>query len=295
MLENRTIESGHYPLALLNLTNRCNLACSHCFVFRDGNPNDPAGDIDDETLLEKLKRVKEIHGIVNMLWMGGEPLIRKKFLKRGLKLFNRNIITTNGTIPLEEFDAHCIYVVSLDGPEDLNDPIRGRGVFQRVMKNISRVPERFAHTVQCQMAVTKKNSHRLEEFVKIVAHSRFDHMTFSFYVPQQNDTTGQKWDSLEERDSVIKNVMQLKKKYPGFIKNKNKSLELMLSPNAKAVTDDCPSKRYVLPLYVEEGEFVHPFCCYGNDVDCDQCGAWNVFDLAAREALRKRFNRTGAN
>ena len=25
-----------------------------------------------------------------------------------------------------------------------------------------------------------------------------------------------------------------------------------------------------------------PFCCYGNDVDCERCGAWIVFHLAAR-------------
>jgi hypothetical protein len=37
-----------------------------------------------------------------------------------------------------------------------------------------------------------------------------------------------------------------------------------------------------MPLYVEGGEFVTPFCCYGNDVDCDLCGGWVVFYLAAK-------------
>lgn len=27
---------------------------------------------------------------------------------------------------------------------------------------------------------------------------------------------------------------------------------------------------------------VTPFCCYGNDVDCTRCGAWAVFNLAAK-------------
>ena len=34
--------------------------------------------------------------------------------------------------------------------------------------------------------------------------------------------------------------------------------------------------------YLEGNEFVTPFCCYGNDVDCDLCGAWLVFYLAAQ-------------
>jgi hypothetical protein len=77
-------------------------------------------------------------------------------------------------------------------------------------------------------------------------------------------------------------VMKLKKKYSDFVWNKRRSLELTLSENAKTVTEKCPSKRLVLPLYLEGREFVTPYCCYGNDVDCDLCGAWVVFHLAAK-------------
>jgi len=76
--------------------------------------------------------------------------------------------------------------------------------------------------------------------------------------------------------------MKLKKKYSDFVWNKRRSLELMLSENAKTVTDKCPSKSLFLPLYLEGNEFVTPYCCYGNDVDCDLCGAWVVFHLAAK-------------
>jgi len=76
--------------------------------------------------------------------------------------------------------------------------------------------------------------------------------------------------------------MKLKKKYSDFVWNKTRSLELMLSENAKTVTDNCPSMSLVLPLYLEGSGFVTPCCCYGNDVDCDLCGAWVVFHLAAK-------------
>jgi len=58
--------------------------------------------------------------------------------------------------------------------------------------------------------------------------------------------------------------------------------ELTLSENTMAITDDCPVKNFILPLYLDGDEFVQPFCCYGNDVDCDLCGAWAVFYLAAK-------------
>jgi hypothetical protein len=77
-------------------------------------------------------------------------------------------------------------------------------------------------------------------------------------------------------------ALRLKEKYPEFIWNNRRTLELTLSENARAVTDRCPAKQLVLPLYLEGDRFVTPFCCYGNDVDCDLCGAWVVFYLAAR-------------
>jgi hypothetical protein len=74
----------------------------------------------------------------------------------------------------------------------------------------------------------------------------------------------------------------LKAAYPETIRNSTRSLELMLPPHAKRVTDACLSRTMLLPLYLEPDGFTTPFCCYGNDVDCDRCGAWVVFDLAAR-------------
>jgi hypothetical protein len=87
-------------------------------------------------------------------------------------------------------------------------------------------------------------------------------MTFSFYVPTKNDTSDLTWGSLERRDMAVGIAMNLKKKYPDFIWNNIRTLELTLSENAKSVTDNCPSKSLVLPLYLEGNEFVIPFCCY---------------------------------
>ena len=106
-------------------------------------------------------------------------------------------------------------------------------------------------------------------------------MTFSFYVPTRKDTSDLTWGTLSRRDKAVHEVLRLKNKFPDFIWNRRRVLELTLSQNSKAVTDNCPSKKYVLPLYLEHGKFVQPFCCYGNDVDCDLCGAWVVFHIAA--------------
>jgi hypothetical protein len=140
---------------------------------------------------------------------------------------------------------------------------------------------RFGPTVMCQCVVTKVNEDALEDLIEILLPTRLEGMTFSFYVPRRNDDSEFTWGSLERRDGVVREVIRLKEKYPEFIWNNRRSLELMLSEKSKAVTGNCPSKKYVLPLYLEGDEFVVPYCCYGNDVDCDLCGAWVVFYIAA--------------
>lgn len=276
----RTAER-QYLAAMVNITNKCTLHCEHCFIYRDENPNSPKGEMDTETMISKLGGLRRQHGIQSMLWMGGEPMLRPDVLRAGVKIFPRNTITTNGTIDLIDLPG-CTYVVSLDGPPDLNDPIRGIGSFEKVMKTIARVPEEFGSTVMCQCVVTKTNEDRLEEFVELLLPTRFEGLTFSFYVPPANDTSELTWGTLERRDTAVREVMRLKQKYPHFIWNKSRALELTLSENAPAVTRNCPSLKHILPLYLEGDDFVNPFCCYGNDVDCDLCGAWVVFNMAAK-------------
>ena len=279
-------ETGYrqYPAAMVNITNRCTLRCKHCFIYRDGNPNDPRKEMDTLTMIGKLSELQGRHGIGTMLWMGGEPLLRPEVLMKGAELFERNTVTTNGTIDLIDL-PRCTYVVSLDGPPELNDAIRGQGTFGKVMKTLSRVPEDFEPTVMCQCVVTRTNEKHLEELVDCLRPTRAEGMTFSFYVPPQNDESELTWGSLKRRDQAVYEVLRLKEKYPNFIWNNRRTLELTLSENAKQVTDNCPSKKYVLPLYLEGDQFVTPFCCYGNDVDCDLCGAWVVFYIAAKLEL----------
>jgi MoaA/NifB/PqqE/SkfB family radical SAM enzyme len=275
------ISARQYPGAMVNITNRCTLRCKHCFVYREGNPNERSAEMDTPTMIKRLSELKRLHGIQVMQWMGGEPLLRPDLLREGAKLFARNTVTTNGTLDPIEL-PNCTYVFSIDGPPELNDAIRGKGTFKRVMDTISKIPEKFASTVMCQCVVTKRNEDSLEELVQILRPTRAEGMTFSFYVPQREDRSDLTWSSLIRRDRAVQTVMRLKEKYPDFIWSNRRSLELMLSENAKTVTDNCPSKRLILPLYLQGSEFVNPYCCYGNDVDCDLCGAWVVFWLAAK-------------
>lgn len=121
-----------FPVAMVNVTNRCTLKCVHCFVYRDANPNErpksARDEMDTSMMLQSLEMLRDRHQIHTMVWMGGEPLLRKDVLRDGVKLFKENTIVTNGTIELVNFGP-CVYVVSLDGPEAINDRVEAKAVF----------------------------------------------------------------------------------------------------------------------------------------------------------------------
>ncbi|MDK1023815.1 MAG: radical SAM protein [Gammaproteobacteria bacterium] len=280
-------DEARYPAAMVNVTNHCNLSCRHCFIFRDGNPNQAPlsirDEMSDDVMLMTLEKLRDRHGIKSMMWMGGEPMLRHKLLKKGIQLFESNTITTNGTIPLIDFGPDLLYVISLDGPEDLNDSIRGEGVFRKVMKNLEALPVDFQSPFQVQCVVTRSNQSRLEELVLRLVDSSVRWMTFTFLVPAADgETNPDAWHNNKEREEAVRIVMALKEKYPGFVRNSTRSLELMFSPYAERVTAACPSRANILPLYLEGDHFTTPYCCYGNDVDCERCGAWAVFQIAAK-------------
>jgi len=271
-----------YLAAMVNVTNSCNLKCEHCFVFRSDNPNRPRDAMDDATMLAELERLQRRHQIRYMTWMGGEPLLRRDLLRQGVRIFPRNSIVTNGTYPLLRDVPNTIYVVSLDGPQEVNDALRGEGVFQRVRQTVHDLPPDFGPHVVLQCIVTRANADRLAELVEQVRDWPVYGLSFTFYVPSRNDSSRHAWATNEERDPAVASVLELKRRHPDFVKNTPASLELMHSSTCKQVTDRCLLLENLLPLYMGEGgRFQRTYCCYGNDVDCDRCGAWAVFHLAA--------------
>ena len=283
LVEPTDFGDGEFVTALVNVTNVCNLDCSHCFVFRVGNPNAARDKMNDETMLHQLRVLRDKHKIRSMLFMGGEPMIRKELVFEAAKLFELPSIVTNGTYGIPKLPGGLV-TVSLDGPEEANDRIRGTGVFQKVKAAIAERDPSDGTTVMLQMTLTRQNHEGIEDFIEQVQDWPIDGVAFTFYVPRRDDDTGLGWDDLTERDAVVRRVIEAKKTRPNLVKANIGALEMMYSDVSLEHTGEtgehCLMKA-TLPLYMGKGgEFERTFCCYGNDVDCTKCGAYSVFNSA---------------
>lgn len=260
----------HYPYAVIDLTERCNLRCEHCFFFKEERGG--LKDLPDDEFLSRLAQLQKQHNIQGMSWVGGEPLLRLNVLLEGVKLFEHNVIFSNGTVPIPD-DFPLALGVSIDGPREINDAIRGPGVFDKVMANIDGKPN-----IYFQYVLSKKNFSALEESLELLTKTTANGMIISIYVPVKNDDTGMAFD-FQERDLVIDKIMELKTRYPNFIFNTGESLNLMRSKTAKKITDNCDMVENCLAMDTHFNQKTP--CCYGSDVDCDNCAAPTPFNRAA--------------
>lgn len=156
-------------LIVLELTTRCNLRCIHC--YNDVLEN--CEDINNDNLkivVEELERVKPHYLILS----GGEPLllgerffeIAKKMKRTCQKLY----LTTNGQL-IRKFPAYLFKIfdnvqISLDGPKEIHEKIRGVGTFEEAIE-ASKYLKNAGVSVSFLMTLHSLNKDYLEETYRI--------------------------------------------------------------------------------------------------------------------------------
>ncbi len=136
---------------VFQVTGDCNLRCRHCFNHECNN------DKNTDLTLEEIEKISQNMGHVKYLTLaGGEPLLRND-LPEIASLFYRNNdlhvlnLVTNGWFSetvvktaemiLEKCPGiHFSIGVSIDGPEDIHDSLRGRkGSFKRALLTVKEL------------------------------------------------------------------------------------------------------------------------------------------------------------
>ncbi|HEY5998911.1 MAG TPA: radical SAM protein [bacterium] len=118
---------------LVHLTDRCTLRCRHCFIGTQTGTDLPLADV-----LRAAGEFAALQGL-RFIASGGEPLLHRHFWRLNERLPSypfRSILLTNGTMVDREAARALRFhevQVSLDGPEDAHDALRGRGSFRRAL------------------------------------------------------------------------------------------------------------------------------------------------------------------
>jgi MoaA/NifB/PqqE/SkfB family radical SAM enzyme len=125
---------------VVELTNRCNLRCQHCFDERHA----ATGELSLE-ILEKVLREGKSCGIEHLSFTGGEPTIHPRFERIVRRVcetgYSFGFVSNGVRIPqiyhllLEHRASFRGATFSLDGArEETHDAIRGRGSYRQVMR-----------------------------------------------------------------------------------------------------------------------------------------------------------------
>ncbi|MDX6696043.1 MAG: Fe-coproporphyrin synthase [Blastocatellia bacterium] len=278
-----------YAIGSIDVTNRCNLRCEHCYFFAESHKGEK--ELSVEEWVEKLEAMKAAgHPMMLCTWVGGEPMVRKKLIEIGRKYFKHNTIVTNGTMELPDWDD-CNYVISIDGTEEAFARMRAPGIYQKIKQNVINHPEL---KIQISCVITSITKDCIEDLVKEWGPIARGGIIFDFFTPITN-LDEMLWLDWPERDRMIDRILELKKKYPGIINMMDSTLELMRSKNAKQVTDNCLFSRKAFTLG-PTGEHKGK-CMMGDAADCDRCGCVVPFHMATlsnrrlmlKEALKAPF------
>ncbi|MGA3208541.1 MAG: radical SAM protein [Syntrophales bacterium] len=179
-----------------HLTERCNLRCRHCYQqrrkAREMSVDELKQHIDGATeMLEAWEKEYDISLSPSINFTGGEP-----FLYRGLwdaimharQSGYKIAILTNGCLITEEDSRKASSLgiediqVSLEGPPEIHDSIRGQGSFAAAVKG-ARLLIDAGNCVSANMTLSRLNIDCSEETAKIAEAAGFSGIGFSRLVP----------------------------------------------------------------------------------------------------------------
>ncbi len=172
---NRYVEMGlSAPVNVTwEVTYACNLSCIHCLSDSGSRRAAELSTDDCRRVIDQLSAMKVFQFNIG----GGEPFMRPDFLDLMDYAHDKGMVTcisTNGTLidrdVARRLDHPLVYIqVSLDGATpDSNDPIRGRGSFQKVQQALDHLRERDIE-VSINTVLTRRSFPELDRMTTLAA------------------------------------------------------------------------------------------------------------------------------
>ncbi|MBN2289833.1 MAG: radical SAM protein [Candidatus Glassbacteria bacterium] len=158
-------------VANYEITSRCNLSCEHCYCKKNPGAQD---HLSDEQWSEVFTEHKA-RGVTFSFLTGGEPTLRMPVIEAADHIFNGLAIASNGVIKVPEQIRRRLFI-SLDGPPEVHNRIRGKDVFDTVMNNIAG-----DRRVIVSPTLSTTNYEHIDELIRITRESGVEGISFSLY------------------------------------------------------------------------------------------------------------------
>lgn len=248
------------PVVMWNLTRRCNLACSHCYMDAIPKEDDELSLEEGVRLTDDLARMK----IPILILTGGEPLMSRNFFSIAFHAREaglRTVISTNGTLITPEVarllaEAKIRYVgVSLDSALPAShDKFRGvPGAFDRALQGLRNARDAGLKT-GLRITLTRDNWQDVPALLNLALEENIPRFCLYHLVPTGRGAgISDKDVSSEQRRSVIRLLAE------AAVELKDKNIEILTtdSPMDGAylleILKDDPRRDYVRKLLTNAG------------------------------------------
>src|SRR6266540_1741802 len=182
-----------------HLTERCNLRCRHCYQAGRTGQELSSGEIREvlSEITEMFTAWQSAQGVTispSFNVTGGEPLLRPDFFSvladiadHGYSQFvlsNGTLIDKRNAARLADFGVAGVQI-SVEGPEDVHDLIRGRGSFAAAIAGVKNLLA-AGLPVTLNMTLSKLNAHRMQEMVTLASALRVQRLGVTRLVPSGN-------------------------------------------------------------------------------------------------------------
>ena len=205
-------------------------------------------------------------GLRAAILYGGEPTLRPRVCRAADEIFDATLAFTNGTNGFPELH-NGQWILSLDGPEDVNDAIRGNGTYKQAVQNLRHAGcPPIVH-----MTISRLNRNSIDDFVREILGLPIKGIGFSFLTPdvEESDEVAL---GLEERDKAVEELLRLRSRYGekiGFTAAMARQLRSNGAFGQWNRYAKCPVTKRVR-CYRSDG--TRKACTYGNGADCSRCG-----------------------
>ncbi|MEN3186409.1 MAG: radical SAM protein [Atribacterota bacterium] len=269
-----------------HLTNRCNLRCRHCYQsqFQDDFKEHLIFGV-AERLLGELKDYG-CRTILNLT--GGEPFLLGERFFSLLHLLDCSepvqeiTITTNGLLVNREmiqkisaYQKVTTLKISLEGAcAETNDAIRGRGVFEKVVKKLQEIRENSTIQTILMFTVHKRNFSELEDMFTLSRNLGVSGLMVERFIPEgRGKMMSEELLGAQDWEDIVQKLITLTQidvtplelvSYRAFLVKFGKEIELWGAPcNLKetfCIMPDgtiLPCRRFFYPLgnILKEGLF----------------------------------------